>query len=152
MKQKRHNKILELITNQNIETQEELVEELNKDGYNVSQATVSRDIKELRLIKVQSDHDTYKYATELPSPLNQGKQLERFAQILKDSITSVTYSNNIIVVKTISGFSDAACEALDIMNIKNILGTIAGENTFFIVTSGDEQTPGIVKQLKQLIK
>ena len=121
MKISRHSKILEIIENSTIETQEELAEQLKKSGINVTQATVSRDIKELRLIKVLSESGRYKYAAikEQSSMLN-----ERLFKTFSETVLSIDYSGNIIVVKTFSGAANAAAEAIDVFDLKDIVGTI----------------------------
>jgi transcriptional regulator, ArgR family len=131
MKIARHAKILEIISEKEIETQEELAAELQKQGIDVTQATVSRDIKELRLIKVLTeDGKRYKYA---PRGKVDGHITDRLMTLLSESIVSVDYAGNIIVIKTLSGTAPAAAEAIDTLNWKNIVGTLAGDNTIFVL-------------------
>lgn len=149
MKYSRHNKILELIDKYEIETQEELAQLLNDGGYNVTQATISRDIKELKLIKIQTTNGKYKYSTGNQS---QTTVSDRFIKVFKDTILSVTSSNNIIIIKTLTGCANAACEALDALNLNNILGTIAGDNTIFIVVDEKVNVQNLVAHFNELIQ
>ena len=130
MKSARHNLILEIIEDKDIETQEELAEELKNHGVKVTQATVSRDIKELRLLKVLSENGGYKYATveRAEKGLN-----ERFIRILTESIVNMEAVGNLMVIKTLSASAAAACEAIDSMKWNEVLGTIAGDNTVLII-------------------
>lgn len=149
MKISRHSKILEIIENNIIETQEELAEQLKKSGINVTQATVSRDIKELRLIKVLTEDGKYKYAAmkEQDSMLS-----ERLFKTFKETVLSVDYSGNIIVVKTFSGAANAAGEAIDAFDIKDIVGSVAGDNTIFVLVRNEEQVINVMERFKKLMK
>lgn len=149
MKYSRHNKILELIDKYEIETQEELAQLLIDSGYNVTQATISRDIKELKLIKIQTSNGTYKYSKGTPSYKTVS---DRFIKVFKDTILSVTYSKNIIVIKTLTGCANAACEALDALKVDHILGTIAGDNTIFIVVEEKANVQSLVNRFNELIQ
>jgi len=148
MRYSRQNKILDLINTQEIDTQERLAELLKESGYNVTQATVSRDIKELQLIKTLSATGKYKYAASAdynkPTP-------DRFVKILQETVQSVASSGNIIVVKTLSGCANAAAETVDSMNIHGVLGTIAGDNTIFLVIDDPANAPGLVNQFNEMI-
>jgi transcriptional regulator of arginine metabolism len=130
MKFNRHSKILELIENKNVETQEELAELLKSLGFDVTQATVSRDIKELKLVKVMSEEGIYKY-----SQLSQSETSisGRILSVFVEAFVSCDYSNNIVVVKTLSGMASAVAESIDTLKFTDILGTIAGDNTIIIV-------------------
>ena len=134
MKSARHNLILEIIETKDIETQEELAEELLNRGVRVTQATVSRDIKELRLLKVLSEHGGYKYATVERAEKGMN---DRFARILADSIVRVEPINNLIVVNTLTASANAAGEAIDSLKWPEVMGTIAGDNTLLIITRSD---------------
>lgn len=149
MKYSRHNKILELIQKYEVETQEELAQLLNNNGFNVTQATISRDIKELKLIKIQTPNGKYKYAAGTQS---HQSITDRFIKVFKDTILSVTHSNNIIIIKTLTGCANAACEAIDALNMNNILGTIAGDNTIFVVVDEKAHVQGLVNQFNELIQ
>lgn len=149
MKISRHSKILEIIENNVIETQEELAEQLKKSGINVTQATVSRDIKELRLIKVLTEDGRYKYA----AMKEQNSMLrERLFKTFSETVLSVDYSGNIIVVKTFSGAANAAGEAIDAFDIKEIVGTVAGDNTIFILVRNTETVSTVIEKFKKLMK
>ncbi|MCT4596184.1 MAG: arginine repressor [Anaeromicrobium sp.] len=148
MKYSRHAKILELIEMYEIETQEELSEYLKKNGFNVTQATVSRDIKELRLIKVLALNGKYKYAT---MKLQESSASNRLVKIFKDSILSIDKSGNIVVLKTLTGAGQAACAAIDALNIKDIVGTIAGDDTIFILARSEDSVGELVEQFKKLM-
>ncbi|NLK73243.1 MAG: arginine repressor [Clostridiales bacterium] len=148
MKYSRHNKILELIQKHEVETQEELAQLLINSGYHVTQATISRDIKELKLIKIQTHEGKYKYSAETQS---YQSITDRFIKVFKDTILSVSHSNNIIVLKTLTGCANAACEAIDALNLNNILGTIAGDNTIFVVVDEKANVQSLVKQFNELI-
>jgi transcriptional regulator of arginine metabolism len=149
MKISRHAKILELIERHPIETQEELAEELKKSGYNITQATVSRDIKELKLVKVLDENGIYKYATlkEQDSMLS-----ERLVKVFAESVLSVDYAGNIVVVKTFSGAANAAAEAIDVLDFKEIVGTIAGDDTIFILVRSQDNVEVIIDRLKKMMK
>lgn len=149
MKYSRHAKILEIIEKYEIETQEELAEYLKRNGFNVTQATVSRDIKELRLIKVLTKNGRYKYAA-----IKQQESVisDRLIKIFKDSVLSIDHSGNIIVLKTLSGAANAAAEALDVLDLKDIVGTIAGDNTIFILVKEDNDKDEIMDQFKKLMR
>ncbi|OAA83317.1 arginine repressor [Clostridium ljungdahlii] len=148
MKVTRHAKILEIINSNDIETQEELADRLKKSGMNVTQATVSRDIKELKLIKVLSDSGKYKYAT-----ISHTKNFlsNKLVNIFSQTVTSVENINNFIIVKTISGSASAAAEAIDSLNFGGIAGSIAGDNTIFVMTRDVENAHIITQRMKKMI-
>ena len=148
MKSARHNLILEIIENKDIETQEELAEALKNRGVNVTQATVSRDIKELRLLKVLSEHGGYKYATVERAEKGMN---ERFARILAESIVNVEPVNNLIVVNTLTASANAAGEAIDSMKWPDVMGTIAGDNTLLIITRSNEAAQAIMEKFHALL-
>ncbi len=149
MKISRHAKILEIIERHPIETQEELAEELKKSGFNVTQATVSRDIKELKLVKVLDENGIYKYAAlkEHDSMLN-----ERLVKVFAESVLSIDYAGNIVVLKTFSGAANAACEAIDVIDFKEIVGTLAGDDTIFALVRSAENVEYVIEKLKKLMK
>jgi len=148
MRYSRQNKILDLIKEHEIETQEKLAYLLKKDGYDVTQATVSRDIKELQLIKVLSSSGKYKYALGMAAntPVS-----DRFVKIFKETIRSVDSSGNIIVIKTLTGCANAACEAIDSLNLPFMLGTIAGDNTIMIVVDDVKNVPFLQEKFSELL-
>jgi transcriptional regulator of arginine metabolism len=129
MRYSRQNKIRELIGSHEIDTQEKLASLLRKNGYKVTQATVSRDIKELQLVKVMTASGKYRYAASA----DQDRPRERFVKILRETVQSVAHSGNIIVIKTLSGCAGAAAEAIDSLHFANILGSVAGDNTILLV-------------------
>ena len=148
MKTKRQDEIIRLISESDIETQEELASELRAVGFKVTQATISRDIRELHLIKVASSKgDGFKYAKPEKHEIAVS---ERLGRILTDSMVSVDFSGNIIVVKTISGSANVAAEALDNLGWPEILGTIAGDNTIFIVVKDEADTAEISERIRNL--
>lgn len=148
MKRKRHLRIREIIRQKPIETQEELAEELRKRGFDVTQATVSRDIKELRLIKVLKDDGRYYYA----EPNRPGLFSDKLLRMFKDSITSIASSENLIVIKTLSGTASAVAEAIDGLNSRQILGTIAGDNTILVIADSKKSTKDIIEKFEQIMR
>ena len=148
MKSARHNLILEIIESKDIETQEELAEELKNRGVRVTQATVSRDIKELRLLKVLSEHGGYKYATVERAEKGMN---ERFIRILTESIVNIDSVNNLIVINTLSASANAACEAIDSMKWSEVMGTIAGDNTLLIITRSNEAAETLIGRFNTLL-
>ena len=149
MKSERHAMILNLIETTNVETQEELADMLKQRGICVTQATVSRDIKELRLIKVLAENGGYKYATVDKA---EAGMKERFVRIFGDSVVGINTSANLVIVKTLSGSAHAAAEAVDSMHWNDIVGTMAGDNTIFIAARDEKAVPDIVKRLSAMIK
>ncbi len=149
MKNARQTAILSIIEQNDIETQEELAGKLRDMGIVVTQATVSRDIKELRLLKVLSGTGGYKYATA--DKAEHGLS-ERFVRMFKDSVLSVDYSGNIVVLKTLSGSANVAGEAIDSMRLPEILGTMAGDNTVFAVVRSDADAAETVKRFEEMLK
>jgi len=148
MKEKRQSAILDIIAASNVETQEELGELLADRGFNVTQATISRDIKELHLIKVQADRGIYKYSVnEYSAVLNT----ERMLRIFKETVTSVRGAGNIVVVTTLSGSANAAAEAIDTFAITGIIGSLAGDNTIFLVVR-QEAMEEIMQKLKDMAR
>ncbi len=149
MKYTRHAKMLEIIENKEIETQEELSEELRRLGFNVTQATVSRDIKELRLTKVLTKDGKYKYAV-LQSQENILS--DRLVKIFKNSVVSIDYAGNIIVIKTLVGSGQAAAAAIDAVSLEDVVGTIAGDDTIFIVVRNQDKMEENIEHFRKLMK
>ena len=149
MKSVRHNLILEIIENKDIETQEELAEELKRRNVKVTQATVSRDIKELRLLKVLAEGGRYKYATVERAEKGMS---DRFIRILSESILSVESAGNLIVIKTITASANAGCEAIDSMKWPEVLCTIAGDNTILIIARSEAAVDILLQKFDNLIK
>lgn len=149
MKTVRQVAILDIIEKQHIETQEELAEALRLRGIRVTQATVSRDIKELRLLKVLTPSGAYKYAT---ADKAENGLSERFIRMLAESLLSVASSNNLIVVKTLSGSANVAAEALDSLHWPEVLGTLAGDNTILLIIRSEADVPAIQSRLQEMMK
>ena len=149
MKAKRHAKILELIGNKHINTQEELQAELSKNGFLVTQATVSRDIKELRLIKSLSNDGSYHYTTHQKE---KGSDLSfKFHAIFSESVRGVDYAQNLVVVKCYTGMANAACAALDSIHWEGVVGTIAGDDTILVVMRSEAYAEKMIEDLNKLI-
>lgn len=149
MKSKRQNRILEVIVEQAIETQEELVRVLNDLGFKVTQATVSRDIKELGLVKIQSEPGKYRYSA---NKKNEARDLDILIRIFADTVISVVSAENLVIIKTLSGSANAAAEVIDSFQYEEILGCIAGDNTIFIATDSVEAANYITKKFLNIIK
>ncbi len=148
MRIKRQNAILKLIGENSIETQQELTDALREMGYDVTQATVSRDIKELRILKRLNDAGRYVYAQ---SGINSDADMnERFNIIFEKSVVSIEYAVNNIVVKTLSGMAQAAAAALDAMDFPEVVGTIAGDDTIFMVVRSEESARRLVYKLRSM--
>ena len=149
MKTVRQVAILDIIEKQEIETQEELASALNARGIRVTQATVSRDINELRLLKVLTPSGKYKYATGDQADNNL---TDRFIRMLAESLLSVSSANNLIVVKTLSGSANVAAEALDSMHWPEVLGTLAGDNTVLLIIRSNEETITVTSRIREMMK
>ena len=143
MKSKRQAKLLEIVADQAIETQEELLEQLCGHGFKSTQATISRDIRELGLMKVQN-----KYTA---ASSRQGEFSLRLQSIFKNSLTSVDLAQNIIVIKTLPGLAPAACSALDDMEHPGVVGTLAGDDTAFVAMRDNEAAKGFVEQIGEML-
>ena len=137
MKTGRQSKIIEIIQKNEVETQEELSEYLVREGYSVTQATVSRDIRELKLTKISMNNGRQKYAI-----LNDASDdmSQKYARILRDGFVSMDMAQNILVIKTVSGMANAVCAALDSMQMQEIVGSIAGDDTIMIAVRSVEDT------------
>ena len=131
MKIKRQAKIMEIISAMDIETQEQLLEELQKSGFKSTQATISRDIKELRIVKELTSMGTYRYATSNKEV--GGTFSARLNTIFRECVTSFDYAQNMVVIKTLPGLASAACSAIDAMNMSVVVGSLAGDDTAFLV-------------------
>ncbi len=148
MKQSRQGKILEIIAENTIETQEQLIEKLNAEGYNVTQATVSRDIRELRLMKISCGFGIYKYVVSNQEPHSHSV---KYLNILRETVTSIEHAGNLVVVKTYAGMAQAAAAALDSMNWTEIIGSIAGDDTIMIVLRSGDTSRAFSAELSGLI-
>ena len=148
MKTTRHNKILELINKYPITTQEELIDYLRAEGYEVTQSTVSRDIKQLRLTKTLLADGKYRYQA---SPAAEKGAKNNFGTIFSSSVVSVESAMNIVVIKTFSGMAQAACAALDMMSFSEVLGTVAGEDTIIAVCIDEKSAAEFRDDLRKYI-
>lgn len=148
MKDSRHAAILEIISDRDVETQEELARELEARGFKVTQATISRDIKELHLIKIQTEDGVYKYANnETVSAHNT----ERLLRVFRETLVSIQYTGNLVVVNTLPGSAHAAAEVVDNIEVEGVVGSIAGDNTFFIAVK-EGTAEAVVQYLRQMAR
>ena len=149
MKSERHAKILEIIRKNEVETQEELSDRLEREGFQVTQATVSRDIRELKLTKVAMSNGKQKYAalTEPAEDLSQ-----KYIRVLKDGFASMDMAQNILVIKTVSGMAMAVAEALDVIGFHEIVGCVAGDNTIMCAVRTVDDTIILMDKLKKIIE
>lgn len=148
MKQSRHSRIIEIIEQKEIDTQDELVHELGKAGIQVTQATISRDIKELKLVKVLGNNGNYKYAILKDSDKSSFDKLIRF---VKDVLISIDYSGNIICLKTVDGAANLVAKVIDSLEEKEILGTIGGTDTVFVLMKNMDDIPVFVERFEKLL-
>ncbi len=149
MKLSRQSKILELISKHDIETQEDLAEGLMKEGYNVTQATVSRDIRELKLTKVALDDGRQKYITMQKTEPGMS---EKYTRVLRDGFISMDMAQNILVIKTVAGMAMAVAAALDALQINSIVGCIAGDDTILCAIRSTQDTIAVMEKLNKIIK
>ena len=149
MRYARQSKILELIKAQEIDTQERLADKLNQAGFNATQATVSRDIKELGLVKVTGKSGRSCYAE---APKISKVELDKYSKLLKDTVQSIKAAENMIVIKTMAGCANAAAEVIDNMQLDEILGTIAGDNTIFLVIDSKDHVSTVMAHFNEAIK
>ncbi|MCI5516253.1 arginine repressor [Roseburia sp. MUC/MUC-530-WT-4D] len=149
MKTRRQSKILELIQKNDIETQEELSAYLVKEGYKVTQATVSRDIREMKLTKVALSNGRQKYVA-----LNDAREdmSEKYVRVFRDGFVSMDMAQNILVIKTVSGMASAVCAAIDAMQIHEIVGSIAGDDTIMCAIRTVDDTVSIMKKLRKIVE
>ena len=149
MKTKRQTKMLELIKKHNIETQEELSDYLQTEGYQVTQATVSRDIRELKLTKVAMSNGRQKYAalTEANEDLS-----EKYTRVFRDAFVSMDMAQNILVIKTVSGMAMAVAAAIDAMHLHEIVGCIAGDDTIMCAVRSVDDTIAVMSRLRKLVE
>ena len=150
MKKKRQEQIIEIIQNHEVETQEDLAGYLTEAGYAVTQATVSRDIKELRLIKILSPSGKYRYATSAQEAENS--YASRLQNIFRECVTSVAAAQNLVVIKTFPALAPAAANAIDAMRLPNALGSISGDDTVFIAMKDNESAVEFCEATKKNLK
>lgn len=148
MKVGRQNKIIELITRHSVETQEELAELLNQAGYQVTQATISRDIRELKLTKVQAENGRQKYVA-LKKDADLG---EKYVRVLKEGFISMDLAQNLVVVKTVSGMAMAVAAAIDAMHLQGVVGCIAGDDTIMCAVRTDKEAEKVMEDLQKLLR
>ena len=146
MKNRRHERILKLINEHSIETQEELLKYLRSSGFDVTQATVSRDIKELRLLKTMTHDGRYKYTVGVSNIVDIKNN---FQSLFGNSVTSVDYAGNLVVIKTSTGMAQAVCVEFDTMKFDSILGSIAGDDTIFVACRSNEAAQSLAAELKK---
>lgn len=149
MKKKRHERIIDLITQHEIETQEELVDRLRKEGCEVTQATVSRDIRELKLSKVQDGSGRQKYVAFGGEEEHLG---DKYGRVLKEGYLSMALAQNLLVLKTVSGMAMAVAAALDAMKIEEVVGCIAGDNTVMIAMRSPEEAQTVMEKLEKMVR
>ena len=148
MKTRRHAKILEIINSHSVETQEELQALLRQAGYAVTQATVSRDIKELRLVKTPGQGGGYRYATAKGGSEHISA---KFHSIFAGSVVQVQHARNIVVVHCLPGMAQAACAAMDSMHWSQVIGTLAGDDTLICIVTGEREAEDLVLELKKTL-
>lgn len=149
MKIKRHSKIVELIRDNNIETQEDLLKKLKETGFKVTQATISRDIRELKLTKMSIDNGRQKYTILTSDNISVS---EKFTRVFKETVISIDYAQNMIIIKTLNGMAMGVGAALDSMSNIEIMGTIAGDDTIFCVVKNEQKAIKIIERLRALMK
>lgn len=148
MKTRRHAAILEIINEYPVETQEELLNRLKQNGFNVTQATVSRDIKELRLLKSLSSDGKYRYTSINNSASDLQGNIQNF---FNNSVIMVKSAQNIVVIKTLAGMAGALCASIDSINFEGLVGTLAGDDTIFIACSDNDCASKLVIDLKNYL-
>ena len=149
MKSKRQAKIMEIISTTNVETQEQLLQELLSAGFTSTQATISRDIKELRIVKELTSFGTYRYTTaasKVPTTFSG-----RLNTIFRECVTDFDYAQNIIVIRTLPGLASAAASAIDAMNMNLIVGSLAGDDTVMVVMRDNNAAAAFCGEIKNLI-
>lgn len=149
MKSTRQNAILELIREKDVETQEDLADALRKRDFKVTQATVSRDIRELRLLKVLSSAGTYKYAT---ADKPENGLSERFHRIFSESVLGMNHAYNQVVIKTLPGSANVAAEMIDSLRWPEILGTLAGDNTILMLVRSVEEVDVVLRRIDEMLR
>ena len=148
MKKRRHEKILQIISNNTVDTQEELLRLLRQEGFDVTQATVSRDIKELRLVKTQTGTGKYRYTAPKESVRDISS---RFYSLFSENTISVQSACNMVVIKSLTGMAQAVCAAMDSLHWEGIVGTLAGDDTIFVVTKDEDCARRFTEELRQML-
>ncbi len=149
MKVKRQTKILEIIEQMPIETQEELAEKLKEEGYEITQATISRDIKDMKLVKMMDVNGKYRYTKyrDESVPVN-----ERMMNVFREAVASIDYAGNMVVLKTLTGMAHAAAVTIDLTEWSEIVGCLAGDDTIFILCKSEQAAVDLMKNLKRYVK
>ena len=149
MKSQRQAKIMEIISTRNVETQEQLLAALQKEGFRGTQATISRDIKELRIVKELTSLGTYRYTTSA-SELS-GSFTTRLNTIFRECVVNFDYAQNIIVIRTLPGLASAAGSAIDAMNLSTVVGSLAGDDTVMVVMRDNNAAAAFCGEIKSLL-
>ena len=149
MKTNRQSKIIEIIQKNEVETQDELSALLEKDGFRVTQATVSRDIRELKLTKIPTAGGRQKYAVITDAPENLSK---KYTRVFRDGFVSMDMAQNILVIKTVSGMASAVCAAIDAMKMREIVGSIAGDDTIMCAIRTVDDTYAVMKKIRRIVE
>lgn len=149
MKTSRQSKIIEIIQKNEVETQDELSALLEKEGFRVTQATVSRDIRELKLTKIPTAGGRQKYAVITDAPENLSKKYER---VLREGFLSMDMAQNILIIKTVSGMASAVCAAIDAMKMREIVGSIAGDDTIMCAIRTVDDTYAVMKKIRRIVE
>ena len=149
MKSQRQAKIMEIISNRNVETQEQLLQELQNAGFRSTQATISRDIKELRIVKELTNFGTYRYTAAADEV--GGTFSNKLNTIFRECITNFDYAQNMVVIHTLPGLASAAASAIDAMNMSVVVGSLAGDDTVFIVMRDSNAAAAFCGEIKSLL-
>ena len=149
MKTQRQAKIMEIISTINVETQEQLLEELRKEGFHGTQATISRDIKELRIVKELTSLGTYRYTASANEVA--GSFTSRLNTIFKECVVGFDYAQNIIIIRTLPGLASAAGSAIDAMNLSTVVGSLAGDDTVMVVMRDNNAAAAFYGEIKNLV-
>lgn len=147
MKSDRHSRILNIINEYPIETQDELLNILKNEGYKATQATISRDIKDLRLVKTLGGDGKYRYVSS-----ENNFQESGFNSLIATAVRSIDNAQNIVVIKTLGGMAQAVCASIDSLSFNSVVGTIAGDDTIFVACSTTDRALGFCADIKRLIK
>ncbi len=148
MKNLRQKAIVDIIEKYEVDTQQRLAELLSQAGFEATQATVSRDIKDMALVKVATDHNTYKYALSYKAQNHGG--MNKFRSVFHDSIISADVAGNLLVIKTYPGMANAVCAAMDQIHFDGVVGTIAGDDTIFMAILTEQQALDVKTKLLEL--
>lgn len=150
MKSQRQAKIMEIISTVNVETQDQLLCELQNEGFRCTQATISRDIKEMRIVKELTSMGTYRYTTSTNEM--GGTFTSRLNTIFRECVVSYDYAQNIIVIRTLPGLASAAGSAIDTMNLSAVIGTLAGDDTVIVIMRDNNSAAAFCGEIKNLTK